>query len=153
MTFLELCCFGDAKKAGCQFCSCNFSNIDDSHGLRHGGDCTIHVPARSSPSSSCLMKFGSSAWSACLSFPEATFMRFMKSCKERFCHDWVELIQWPMIWIASEYNMQNTEFRTQSTLSSGHHYCNLTLFLWTMKNVTVTRCGRWLVVNFLLKSL
>ena len=34
--------------------------------------------------------------------------------------------------------MQNTEFRTQSTHSSGHHYCNLTPFLY----VTVTRCLR-----------
>ena len=38
--------------------SCNFCNIDDSRGLRHGGDRTIQVPARSSPSSSSLMKFG-----------------------------------------------------------------------------------------------
>ena len=31
--------------------SCNFCNIDDSRGLHHGGDRTIQVPARCSPSS------------------------------------------------------------------------------------------------------
>ena len=40
--------------------SCNFCNIDDSRGLHHDGDGTIQVPAKSSPSSSSLMKFGSS---------------------------------------------------------------------------------------------
>ena len=58
MVFLELCCFGGCEEGWPSIFSCNFCNIDDSRGLRHGGDRTIQVPARSSPSSSSLMKFG-----------------------------------------------------------------------------------------------
>jgi len=80
--------FWGCKEGWPSIFSCNLCNIDDSRGLRHAGDLTIQVPAGSSPSSS-LMKFGSSCCSACFSFPEANFIRLMKSCKKDF--DMIEL--------------------------------------------------------------
>ena len=56
MAFLKLCCFGGCKEGWLSIFSCNFGNIDDSRGLCLGRDHTIHVPARSSPSSSSLLK-------------------------------------------------------------------------------------------------
>ena len=71
--------------------SCMVLIIADKLALRQGGDLTTQSPAwSSSPSSSSLIKWGSSRCKASLSDSVATFMRFTNSCKDR----WYIQCQW-----------------------------------------------------------
>lgn len=88
---LTLGCFGcDEEDASRSIFPWSSFTMEDSRGLRQGGDLTTHEPVwLPSPSSSSLMNDGSSCCSACFADPVATFNRFMKSWKKSVWCKWV----------------------------------------------------------------